>query len=102
MHLQGKVAQGIVTAAGNEARIRDKYQESCFRGERGADLMATLSMAGVDTVVVTGGQHDSCIRETILEGLERGYHIICASPLITGPRVRDQGWHADENLSWYE
>jgi nicotinamidase-related amidase len=63
------------------ARVLDKGVYSPW-SEPG--LHATLSAAGVDTVVVTGGETDVCVLATVLGALDRGYRIVLPLDAVFG------------------
>jgi nicotinamidase-related amidase len=61
------------------ARTFDKYVYSPWTG---SDLHAQLRNAGVDTVVVTGGETDVCVLATVLGAVDWGFRVILVTDAI--------------------
>jgi nicotinamidase-related amidase len=92
----------LITAAGKSATIHEKFAESVFKDEEGEELFKRLSEAGIEVLVVMGRYHDSCIRESINDSLERGYKVLTASTVVFGSRNGSEAWKDHMNLEWYE
>lgn len=43
-----------------------------------------LSSAGIDTLVVTGGETDVCVLATVMGAIDRGYRVVLPSDAIYG------------------
>ena len=61
------------------ARIFDKRVYSPWTG---SDLHAQLQSAGVDTVIVTGGETDVCVLATVLGAVDWGYRVILVTDAL--------------------
>ena len=48
----------------------------------GTDLHARLQQAGVDTLVVSGGETEVCVLATVLGGIDHGYRIVLPTDAI--------------------
>ena len=55
------------------ARTHDKYVYSPWTG---SDLHLELRDAGIDTVIVTGGETDVCVLSTVLGAVDWGFRVI--------------------------
>jgi maleamate amidohydrolase len=73
-----------------EVVVTKQYASSFF----GTSLAATLTAAGVDTVVVTGFSTSGCVRATALDALQHGFRPIVAADACGD---RDAATH-DQNL----
>jgi nicotinamidase-related amidase len=63
------------------ARTFDKYVYSPWTG---SDLHSQLRSAGVDTVVVTGGETDVCVLATVLGAVDWGFRVVLVTDAICG------------------
>jgi nicotinamidase-related amidase len=61
------------------ARTFDKHVYSPWTG---SDLHAQLRSAGVDTVVVTGGETDVCVLATVLGAVDWGFRVVLVTDAI--------------------
>lgn len=63
-----------------------KHGASAFHG---TNLASLLSAAGVDTVVVTGATTSGCVRATVVDAVQSGFHVLvaedCCADRATGP-----------------
>ena len=73
-----------------EVVVTKQYASSFF----GTSLAATLTAAGVDTVVVTGFSTSGCVRATALDALQHGFRPIVVADACGD---RDAATH-DQNL----
>ncbi|MCP3401987.1 MULTISPECIES: cysteine hydrolase family protein [unclassified Bradyrhizobium] len=63
------------------ARTFDKHVYSPWIG---TDLHAQLRGAGVDTLIVTGGETDVCVLATVLGAVDWGFRVILATDAVCG------------------
>jgi nicotinamidase-related amidase len=63
------------------ARLLDKYVYSPWTG---SDLHMQLCDAGVDTVVVTGGETDVCVLSTMLGAIDWGFRAVLVTDALCG------------------
>ena len=61
------------------ARIFDKHVYSPWTG---SDLHQQLRSAGVDTVVITGGETDVCVLATIMGAIDWGFRVIVVTDAL--------------------
>jgi len=61
------------------ARIFDKYVYSPWTG---TDLHQQLRSAGIDTVIITGGETDVCVLATLLGAIDWGFRIILVTDAL--------------------
>lgn len=55
------------------ARVHDKYVYSPWTG---SDLHIQLRDAGIDTLIITGGETDVCVLSTVLGAIDWGFRVI--------------------------
>jgi nicotinamidase-related amidase len=63
------------------ARTFDKHVYSPWTG---SDLHLRLRSAGVDTVIVTGGETDVCVLATVMGAIDWGFRVILVTDAICG------------------
>jgi nicotinamidase-related amidase len=63
------------------ARIFDKHVYSPWTG---SDLQLQLRDAGVDTVIITGGETDVCVLSTVLGAIDWGFRVILVTDALCG------------------
>jgi nicotinamidase-related amidase len=61
------------------ARLVDKYVYSPWTG---SDLHQQLRSAGVDTVIITGGETDVCVLATMLGAIDWGFRVILVTDAL--------------------
>lgn len=66
-----KVCEGVEPTA-DELVITKQYASAFF----GTSLAATLTSAGIDTIIVTGCSTSGCIRATAVDGVQHGFRVI--------------------------
>jgi nicotinamidase-related amidase len=61
------------------ARIFDKHVYSPWTG---SDLHQQLRGAGIDTVIITGGETDVCVMATVLGAIDWGFRVILVTDAL--------------------
>ena len=61
------------------ARIFDKYVYAPWTG---SDLHQQLWGAGIDTVIITGGETDVCVLSTMLGAIDWGFRVILVTDAL--------------------
>ena len=61
------------------ARIFDKHVYSPWTG---SDLHLQLRSAGIDTVIITGGETDVCVLATMLGAIDWGFRVILVTDAL--------------------
>lgn len=56
----------------DELVVTKQYASAFF----GTSLAATLTAAGIDTIILTGCSTSGCIRATAVDGVQHGFHVI--------------------------
>ena len=92
----------LVDAAGASAKVHKKRRESCFEAPDGDALLEQLRAQDINSLVVMGRSHDSCIRLTILDAVALKFRVLTASKLVQGPVGGSQTWKDGPGLEWYQ
>jgi len=63
-------------------------EKDAYSGFDGTDLGSMLKMDGVESIIVCGLATDYCVKATVIDGLQKGFHVTVVEDAIRGVNIK--------------
>jgi nicotinamidase/pyrazinamidase len=89
-HPDLKISNDAVVLSKGTAADEDSYSAFAAADSRGAALKDLLRQRGIERIYVGGLATDYCVKETVLEGLMRGFQVVLLQDAICGVNLQPE------------